>query len=459
MAGPLNCRRSTVSGWRRLFRLVSPARYLAIVNVVNTGLGFFQGVVTARLLGPAAYGMIAVIAAIYSAVLNLLDVRLWDLAGKLYYRPVGLSEAAQRAYRASVLQVYVLGTVAISLAMCALGMLVNVVGIHAFTSAEVRPWWMAANGVFIAVNNLGGALLYQQRFSGRFYLMGSWRFVTQVIIVTAFLLVLWRQPTIDGYYLGSLVAAFLYLVFMAGVSVFIWVRHERFPILGKTAFASAKDYTGELRFLFMGNLLGYVKMFHRSTDTLLVGYFKDDRITGLYNLARSATDGLYVLFDALNQVYYPRFLELLSKRATGEYRRLARRMLGGASFLTIVFLVAEAVGLPLALRFALTDRFAGAEGAIMVLTVPFLFVTGFYTWLWPVFVHSGRLKGYTIASFAAIVAQYAVTVLLFALLRPSPTWAAIGYVVHYLVLIPWAVSLAREQQPGVIPVVPAPAAS
>ena len=58
------------------------------------------------------------------------------------------------------------------------------------------------------------------------------------------------------------------------------------------AAAPAIDRRVILRFVAAGNLLGYVKLLHRSADVLLVAAFCGDRGTGIYKLARSITDAL-----------------------------------------------------------------------------------------------------------------------------------------------------------------------
>ena len=430
---------------------ITPTRFLAAVNVAVTGLLFVQGVISARLLGPSAYGVIAVIAAINATVSNFVDVRLYDLVGKLYYPSLEDNVLEIPSFRGGVILVYLAVTALISIAAFAAGILANVLTVQFFTSATVSPAWIVASAGFLAIQNLLGALAYQQRFSGMFYLMGWGKLVSSVVAIVAFLAILLQVPTVDGYYYGSIVGATLQVALAAILSYWIWVRYQGLKVLRSGILSAWAAYRGHLRFVFMGNLLGYNKMLHRGADVLVVGFFSDDRVTGLYKVARSFTDALYMLFDSLNQVYQPRFLELLAKGDTKEYRRLARRLLLGIAGLTLLVIGAEVLVLPLAIPLALTSKFAGAEGAIVVLTVPFLFVAGFYLWLWPVFVHSGKLGRYTSASFVAAAVQYGLVALLFTLVGPSPTMAAAAYLGYYLVLIPVSLLLVWVARPEVIP--------
>jgi len=432
-------------------RLFSPAKYLALINVLSSALGFVQGTIIARGLGPDSYGVVAVIAATNTTVLNFLDVRLADLAGKLYYRPSQASITELKAYRASVLQVCLVGNGLISLCLCMLGFLANLALIRTLTTAPVRIQWLLAQSLSLAFSNWASSFDYLQRFSGRFYLMGSWRLVARLFGVGLFLVVFLRGSDLDSYYCALLMSTGLSLAMAVCVSALIWLKYERLPLLRQGLKLAWPDYRRESRFLFFGNLLGYVKMLHRGSDVMVVSLFADDRVTGLYKLARSLTDVLYIFFDALNQVYYPRFMELLAQRAVAEYRRLASRLLVAGGGFTLLLLLGETFLLSSVLRFLLANRFAGTEGAIMIMTVPFLFVMGIQIWLWPPFVHSGALGRYIVYSFLGCFAQYAVIVGLSLRVQPSPTAAAAGYVAYYCVFFPLAYRVAQGRYAMYLP--------
>jgi O-antigen/teichoic acid export membrane protein len=192
-------------------------------------------------------------------------------------------------------------------------------------------------------------------------------------------------------------------------------------------------------------------MFHRSTDVLLLGFFADDRATGLYRFARQLSDTLLVLFNAMNHVYYPRFLELLAHGRHGQFRHLAGRLLSQSALLMAVVLIVQGLFLPAALGFALAGRFEGAEGAIMVMSLTFLVYAGFQIWMWPLLVHSGRLGVYTVGSYAGWIAQYAVTAALCMYMGPTASAGALGYVSYYLTLFPLMLLLLRKWYPDTVP--------
>ena len=211
-----------------------------------------------------------------------------------------------------------------------------------------------------------------------------------------------------------------------------------------------KDYRNEVRLILWGNLFGYSKMLHRGSDILLVGYFADDRITGLYKVARSFTDTIYVLFDALNQVYFPRFMQMLSAQDFLAYRGKVRSVIINSGLLVLGLLGLEALGLSAAVKLILSTKFEGAEGAILILTIPVFFVLGFHLWYWPIFVHTGKLQIFTLFSIMASGVQYLTAILAFHFFGADPIWAAAGYLSYYLFLTPLAVFLAHRISPQIV---------
>ena len=435
---------------RSFERAFSPARYLTLVNVAATGIGFVQGLITARQLGVAAYGVAAVIGSINAAVLNFLDIRLTDLAAKLYYVPIDNPDE-QRAYRASVLQVVLAGNGLVSFVLAGLGLAVSLLFIRRLTDAPVSVAWLVAQALIAALNNWASTFDYLLRFSGRFYLLGSWRLATRIGLTILFLALFLPGSNLDAYYQALLAVAAASMILVIALALWIWLRLQGLPVLRPALGRAWPDYWRERRFLFYGNLLGYVKMLQRAADVILVGYFADDRVTGLYKLARSLSDTLLIVFDAVNQVYYPHLMDLLGHKAAPEYRRLARRLFLGSAAFTLAAVVGEVLLLKPLLRIALTDQYAGAEGAVVILTIPFLFVTGIYIWLWPLFVHSGQLRNYALFSLLAVGVQYAVSIGMLRLFPTSPAGAAAGYLAHYLVLYPLLYWLALKTHRPYLP--------
>lgn len=436
----------------RWMQRLTPSQYLALMNVAGASLGFLAGVYAARVLGSNRLGVTAVIAGINTSIVSLVDVRFNDVAAKAFYQVGELPPERVNAYRAGVVWLAALATGLLAGAVAALSILIGSLLVPFFTETPVARWWLPADALALALNTVSGTLTFLLRFSGAFYVIGTWRLITQFIHSSLTVLILTLLPDINGMYLAILAGGMSNLFLAAVVSWGVWGRRVKLPMRRPDLRRAYAEYRRSLSMVFYGNLLGYAKLLQRNADVLLVAYFTNDRETGIYKLARSLIDqGLAVLQDALYQVYYPSFLEAFARRAHEEYRRLAGRLLEFSSLITLGLLAGEALLLAPLVRLVFGADYAGAEMPMMILTSTFVFIVGFYPWLWAIFVGSGKLSGYTLMAFLGVGVQYAVALGLFHLLGPSATAAMVGMLAYYLWLIPAAYWLARRDWGEFIP--------
>lgn len=431
---------------------LTPSRYLALMNVACAGVGFMTGVYVARVLGADKLGVTAVISGINTSIVSFVDVRFTDVAAKAFYQVEGMSPDQVKAYRAGVLWLAVLGTGLLAIVVALLSALIGNFFVPIFTESVVAGWWLPAGALAVALNTISGSSMFLLRFSGAFYAIGTWRLLLQVVSGGLTVLVLALKPGIDGVYLAGMLGALINLLLALAVSWNLWTQRGKLPMFRPAWRQAGAVYRGSLNMVFYGNLLGYAKLFQRSADVLLVAYFTGDRETGIYKLARSLIDqGLAVLQDALYQVYYPSFLDAFARRAKQEYRDLAGRLLKTSSLITLGLLAGEVLFLRPFVQAVFGPAYAGAAGPMMVLTATFVFIVGFYPWLWAIFVGSGELRGYTAAVYAAVLVQYAVALALFHLVGPSALAAMIGMLAHYVWLVPVAYWLAHRRWSAFLP--------
>jgi O-antigen/teichoic acid export membrane protein len=430
----------------------NPNAFLALINILCAGIGMLVAIWVARALGPEQFGILAIISGIIVVTANFVDVRLVDLVSKLYYRNDLTAGENILEYRASVIQVGILIYGLISLVLFLLGFMLTYFLVNYFTPSTVQVAWMFGLSLAEALRYFASPFAYLQRFSEKFFLMGTFQLVNSILGAVVLSGSLFVSPSLTGYTRGVILVAILSTVLTVCFSVYLWVKHDRFPILNRWSLQAAPDYIKNLRFLVMTNVLGYTKMLHRAADVLLVGYFCNDRQTGLYKLARSLSDVFYVLFDAMNKVYQPTFLGLLSRKELEEYRQTASKVIVNAGWFTITAVIAEILILRWLLQLAFGDLYTGAESSIIVLTVPFFFVAGMYMWIWPVLVHTGRLGTYTLYSLVAIViGQYGLGVFLFWTMGENIVWFAVGYLVSYVILFLGAFRYVAGIYPGLTP--------
>lgn len=428
------------------------SRYLAATNVAAGTIGFAVAAYVARVLGPESLGVLGIIAGINGSIAAFVDVRFNDLAGKAFHQGEETSEERRAAYRAGVLWLAVIGTALLGAGATLLSALLGNLLVAIFTPAPVSWWWIPLGALTIATNALTGTLMFLLRFARAFRTIGASRVRSQILaaLVTAGV-VSWR-PTLGGVYAAAFAGALSGLALMLGASWRVWGRDFGLPLLRPDWRRALGVFRRDLRMIFWGNVLGYAKLLERGTDVLVVAYFTADRETGLYRLARSLVDqAMAIPQDALYQVYYPSFLELYARGASGEFRRLAARLLAIAATITAVLLAGEALVLGTLVPLVFGAAYAGVEAPMMILSATFVFIVGFHPWLWSFFVASGELGGYTAAVFTATGAHYLVMLGLFGAAGPSATSAMVGVLAYYLWLVPAACWMVGRRRPEFLP--------
>jgi O-antigen/teichoic acid export membrane protein len=265
--------------------------------------------------------------------------------------------------------------------------------------------------------------------------MGSVRLATQVVGVASLLSVLAWKPDIGGYFIGVLVANGLQLALALTTSAWLWRRTLGMPLFGRGADRVVPQFRREIRSLLAGGFFGFSKLIHRGSDLLLVAAFASDAQTGLYRLARSMTDGLYLVYDAANQVRLPASLVLLREGRSSEFGRMVRGTLLAALGATVGLVLSSVVVLPAVIR-AVVPEYEGAAPVMALLAVPFFFVAGVHLWLWPLLLSARRLGDFAARSLLAAAIQVLAFLALAELWRPSAIAGAISYVAYYVALYP-----------------------
>ena len=383
--------------------LKKSAALLTGTNLVCAAIGVSQGLLVIRLLGPETYGAAAVVVALAAVAANLVDVRLIDLMSNLYYDERASCPDTGAAYRASalrlVLRFYVASAVLIALASAGL----MFVGVRRLTGAEFLPSWLWAAAAAQGVSYLGSFFIFIQRFTAPPRRMAILQLVSALINAIAMIAFVAASRTIGGYVFGLLASA-TGIAFLNAVYMVTILRRDGVELFGlHHPAAPAVDRRVIFRFVAAGNLLGYVKLLHRSADVLLVAVFCGDRETGIYKLARSITDAFLAVSEAVGRVYQPRLLALLQERDRTEYGAVARSLTAMAAALTVAALGGVLALMPyLAPVLGVADA-QGLTLSVVIMTLTFFFIAGMQSWIWPAFVFSGRLGRCTLWGAIAVV--------------------------------------------------------
>lgn len=423
---------------------VSP-RGLVLVNVGCALAGLAQGLYVARAVGAAGLAVIGVLAGALAVVANFLDLRPADLATRFFY------EQREPGARAGALQVCFLLNAAVGIGVLVLGACVALVAGHFVLGATPSPALAIAQAVVTSAALVSGTPTALLRLTDRLGVVAAWRLGAQLLTGVCVVVAVAATGTVSGYYIGATTAALLQLPAVGVVSVVVW-RQAGVTLMsrGQLRIAWAR-YAGQLRFLVHGNVLGYAKMLHRGADVLLLAAVTSDVSTGVYRLARQLSDGLYIVFDAISQVYGPRLLSLLADDNRARFRVEARRLLVGAAVLTAALEVTVLLTMPFVQDTVLAGQYDGVVAPLALLVLPFGIVTGIHLWLWAVLVHLGRLEVLVAPAIVGALAQTAFLAGVVPLLTPAPAWAALAYVFYYLIAYAAALAWLARHHRDVMP--------
>lgn len=396
-----------------------PVSFLTAVGVVIAILGVAQLAVALIALKTEYFAVIGVLAATSGLVANIVDVRLADLGTRLYLEVPKGEPGGRRAILAAGLVLQA----ALGLIIFALGLIAMTVIAPRLVEQPVAPWWIVGTALAAGCQYVTAGVGVQLRLIGRFTASGWLRLGVGAAGVTAMITALAVRPSLDGYVAGQLMTAMIGLA----ASTVVLARHVR-QVLGgsflqmppRAAFGAYLDATG---FLMSGSLLGFAKSLTRTGDVLLVAALTSDLATGIYRIARQASDALFSLSEPVHQFYTPTIVAALSRGDQAGFRRVRIRLvlLGLAAALGVA-LGALLILDPLVEAFIPRHRPAvlpfAILGALIAVTV------GVHGWLWPALVAHNRIAAFSWLTLAGGALQLVVMALLARAGRLDPATAA-----------------------------------
>lgn len=409
-------------------------------NAVAAGIGFVQSVVVVRSLGFADYGVYGVLGSIAAICANAVDLRLGDATMRRFFEvdlstcpraPAGASAPLAVLLAGGIAQVALAALLAAAILLAALPIL------EAFPAARLPGLVLVAFAVSEALAYSGRYLLFTMRFARDPRMLAACEVSAALLRGLVVCAAVWLRPSLSGLISGLLLAG-------AATWTLNGVAFARVWLVRLGLRASAAEVLGELRVLrvrrrdlFALNSINYQNLLHRGADVLAVGLLGGEREAGLYRLARSLSDALYVFYDAAAKTLQPLLMQLLAAAEGARLHELAHRVLRLAALGTAVLLLVELAFLPELLRLLYGASSLPAAPAILLLSAAAFFVFGLNLWTWPLIVHAGAVRTFAATGFVAVLlGQYGIGLTGALLGSGGATWFAAGYLASEALL--WA---------------------
>lgn len=412
----------TSTGAVALDRVVRNSGWLIGAYLLAFALALVQSVILTRSLGPAEFGLLAVVISLVTFVQLLVGSRVWEAATTFVVRYQAQGEAARAtatvklcylvdgigaavgallllALAGPASRIFGDGTIAGPIRLYAMSLLLTIP--MATASALLR---VADRYRWLAVQTVGENLVRLLAIVTVLAMFGS----ELVPVVTAYLVA------------GGVVSASV-LLLASRVSIELGL----IPWRAAPLRVLADDLGAIVRFLLYSNLSGTARVLTGRIDVLIVGLLTDPASVGLYRLARSVADPLAALATPVSHVVFPEMSKLASGRDVDGIRRLTRRVRELAIMVVLPACVLTTLLAGWAIPAIFGQSFAPAVPLVRIMVWQLLWIP--YVWVSALLLSLGRARA--VAAMSALDA--AIYVVLLLVLVPAfgvtgAAWATLG---------------------------------
>ncbi len=327
--------RERFSAWRQdslLRRVVRNSGYLFSSTTVSAALGFFQGILTVRLLGIEGYGLFSGVITLFASNVNrLLSFRMSEVMVK--YLGQALVEGKKERAAAVVKGIGLTEAAASILAYLVL-LALTPWAARVFAKDPGTAPLFAFYGLFLLANLVyetsTGVLQATDRFDRIALINLIQSVITAVLVLAAFL------------FKGSLfdvLAAYLIGKSFAGVAVVVFAVRQLNRTLGSgwqnVSLRLLTDWRDIGRFALTTNLNGTVNLFVRDNVSLYLSAFRSQAEVGYFNLALSLINFVTLPVEPFIQPTYAEITRTVALREWEKTKHLLRRVSGIAGAWTL----------------------------------------------------------------------------------------------------------------------------
>jgi O-antigen/teichoic acid export membrane protein len=304
-----------------LGRVVRNSAHLFSSNAAGLGLSVLQGILAARMLGPAGFGLIGIVMSYASTVNGMLSFRMGELVVR--YGGAYLEKEDKRR-AAALIKVAASAEAAVSLiAFLAVALTAGVAARFAAKSPGIE-WMFVIYSLGLLCNFNAETATGVLQITNKIKTRGTINFIqallSAAIIVGVFI---WDAKTGVDAQTGLLLVLVAYLLGKAilGLGLFIAGMVELNRVLGpgwvrQSASASTLPSLPELfRFALSSNLSATAILVFRESEVLWVGILLNSEAAGLYKVAYTIVSLLSVPADPLILSVYPEANRLVVHKA------------------------------------------------------------------------------------------------------------------------------------------------
>ncbi len=356
-------------------RVIKNSSYLFSATGAAAAISMLQGILVARLLGVAGYGILGTIILFTSVINKFCSFRMSEFVIKYvgHYNEENDHERAAAIFKtAAILEV------GASLVAFVLIILLAPLGARFFAKDGSTTAYFMAYGLIVLANLMAESSTGLLQFYDRFRYIGI-LFVGQSLVTFCLILVIYFA---DGGFLGVLLAYVVGKTFGAlGLSIAAVKEANRqwnrgwWRVNINVIRPVARDL---LSFAVSTNISATINLVNKDGDLLWVSLLRGPLEAGYYRLAMSLINIVQMPVSPLPQTTYPELSREVASKNWNNFRQILQqgsRLAGSYTSVAVIFLIV--FGKPLIARLYGAD-YLPAYPALVILMVGFLVANTFY---------------------------------------------------------------------------------
>ena len=357
-----------------LGKVVRNSAHLFSSNSLSLALSFLMGIMSARLLGAAGFGLVGLVMGFASTVNSLLSFRMSELVvryGGEYIERGEKDKAAVLIKAASLAEAFA-SVVAFALVAITSGLASQYI-----SKTPNTAWMFTAFAIGLLANFNYETSIGILQITDKIRLQGTINLIHGIVGV----LVL-AAAFIWGGGVAIVLLAYLLGKMILGLGVFLVAQTQLQRILGagwwKAPFASIPSYRELARFALNSNISATIIKIFRESEILWVGLLLNTTAAGYYKVAYTIVGLLAVAADPLIATVYPELNRLVMQKAWPRLREVLRNV----TTLAFAYNLVQALGFLLFGRWILWlygKQYVDAYPALIALLVGLAFN---YTLFW-----------------------------------------------------------------------------
>lgn len=353
-----------------LRKLGGHVRQMATGKIVGAVLHLAAMALTARFLGPVAFGVLVLVRGYATAVSGLVKFQSWQAVVQYGSRSLASDDRQRFANLVAF-------TAALDVAT----------GLLAAGGAALLVSW-AGPAVGLASTDLGAALVYclaiptmtaasptgVLRLLDRFDLLGVQSVVTPAVRLLGVGLAALSNASPAGYIAAWLISDLVGDLFLWVCALAILRRRRLLAGVRFRPFAAPREEAGLWRFLFATNGSATLDLAWGAGSTLVIGGMLGPAAAGSYRISLQIFEALVKPAELAARSFYPEVTRLAAAGDLVRLRDLGGRVILLSTIFGVLAALVMAAGGTLAVKTALGADYAAAAGVLRAMA-PALFVT------------------------------------------------------------------------------------